>query len=219
MEKLRNISPLSTPPAWGAIALVGLLVVSGCAAPGPTPQRGTATEIQDEDGFTITEEVRVSPEVRADFERAMSLLEQERYEQGIALLVAVTERAPAATAAHIDLGIAYREAGKLEEAETSIRRALELNPRHPVAHNELGMLYRRTGRFGEARMHYERALEIHPAFHYARRNLAVLCDIYLADLACALRNYELYTEAVPGDEEAAMWIADLRNRTGLQGAQ
>jgi tetratricopeptide (TPR) repeat protein len=219
MIKPRNNSSIITTPTWGALALAGLLAAGGCAAPGTSPQRGTATEVQDEQGFMITEEVRVSAEVRADFERALSLLEQERYEQGITLLVGVTERAPAATAAHIDLGIAYRKAGELEEAETSIKRALQLNPRHPVAHNELGMLYRRTGRFGEARMHYERALEIYPAFHYARRNLAVLCDIYLADLACALRNYELYAEAAPDDQEAAMWIADLRNRAGLQGAQ
>jgi hypothetical protein len=43
----------------------------------------------------------------------------------------------------------------------------------------------------------------------------VLCDIYLADLGARWRNYELYAEAVPDDEEAAMWIADLRNRAGM----
>lgn len=195
-----------------ACAAVGLLVVAGCAA--PAPQVPAPLQEQDEHGFVITEHARFSPEVRADFEQATRLLRQENYAQGIALLRRVTERAPEATAAHIDLGIAYRETGELELAEASIRRALALNPRHPVAHNELGMIHRRTGHFQSARAHYEQALAVYPGFHFARRNLAVLCDVYLADLQCALQHYERYAEAVPGDDEAAMWITDLRHRAG-----
>ena len=50
----------------------------------------------------------------------------------------------------------------------------------------------------------------------ARRNLGVLCDLYLADLECALSSYEAYMTTVPGDDQAAMWIADLRQRMGRQ---
>ena len=126
----------------------------------------------------------------------------------------MTEAAPDATSAHIDLAIAYRETNDLAKAEASLERALALNARHPVALNELGIVYRRTGRFAEARKTYEQVLALHPDFHYAHRNLAILCDVYLGDTACALEQYQLYLQAVPGDEKAAMWLADLRARAG-----
>jgi Flp pilus assembly protein TadD len=92
--------------------------------------------------------------------------------------------------------------------------ALESNPDHPIAHNELGIIFRKSGRFAEARQSYEAALAFYPGYHYARRNLAVLCDLYLADLKCALENYEAYMATVPSDDETSMWISDIRLRLG-----
>ena len=197
-----------------AALLAVLMAAAGCATPSARTDAPATAELQGDGGFIITQDIRISPEVQADFDAALLLLQQERYQQGIELLQRVTERAPGIAAAHIDLGIAYARAGQLEEAEASLLRALALNPRHPVAHNEMGMLCRRTGRFQAARGHYEAALAAYPDFHYARRNLAVLCDIYLGDLQCALDHYERYVESAPEDSEAAMWIADLRNRLG-----
>jgi tetratricopeptide (TPR) repeat protein len=174
----------------------------------------SAVEIQDESGFTISEKVSVSSGVRDQFNTAMRLLEQEQYDRGIALLADATEAAPNVTSLHIDLAIAYGKIGDYEHAEASIKRALQLNPRHPVAHNELGIIYRKTGRFESARKSYESALEVYPDFHFARRNLAILCDLYLGDLGCALENYEAYSEDVTDDEMVAIWIADLRDRIG-----
>jgi tetratricopeptide (TPR) repeat protein len=171
-------------------------------------------ELQDQNGFTLTEQARFSAKVRGSFEEALRLIEQDEQERGMEMLREVTEAAPDATAAHIDLGIAYRQAGRFEEAEASLQKAVELSPRHPAAHNELGIVYRKTGRFEEARASYQQALAVYPDFHYARRNLAILCDVYLGDMECAVENYQIYSQMMPEDESVAMWIADLNNRLG-----
>jgi hypothetical protein len=55
-------------------------------------------------------------------------------------------------------------------------------------------------------------LTMYPDFLPGRKNLGVLCDIYLQDLECALQNYEEYLKGVPGDEKVAIWITDVKSR-------
>ena len=190
------------------------LALAACATTGtaPVPTPAASVAVEEEVGFTITEEVQIRSGLRADYEVALVYLEQGRLDEGIALLEIVAAETPTLSAPRIDLGIAYHRKGDLEAAESNLKLGIEVNAEQPVAHNELGIIYRKTGRFNEARRSYEKALAIYPGFHFARRNLAVLCDLYLADPECALENYEAYMTTVPSDDEALMWISDLRYR-------
>ncbi len=175
-------------------------------------RRGDYPEIEVQPtGFTITEQVRIGGSARsrdgARSARAGALRRRHRD---------LTAAVPDATVPYIDLGIAYRRSGQLEKSEEALDTAALLSPDHPIVHNELGIIYRETGRFDEARASYERALAVFADFHFARRNLAVLCDLYLADLQCALEHYRAFLEAAGSDAEVEIWIADVANRLGDQ---
>lgn len=200
-----------------SVVLIPVCVaIAACATTAEKPRAKAQVAVQQQVGFTITEAVSMSDALRTDYDRALALLGAGNLEQGIAVLETVVESAPGVSGPQIDLGIALHRKGDLEAAEQRLLQALELNPEHPVIHNELGIIYRKTGRFDAARRSYEAALTTYPGYHHARRNLGVLCDLYIADPECALASYEAYMQTVPGDEEAAMWIVDLRNRMQLQ---
>ena len=218
MSNDANITGHRTRTLSAGVAFAGMLaLLAGCGSahtePAPSTASNATFEAQEGIGFTITESSQAAGEdMRFNYHDAVRLLEQGHHSEGTVLLKQVAESAPELSAPQIDLGIAFHQAGELESAESHLTQAIEINPDNPVAHNELGIVYRKLGRFQDARQSYERALAIYPGYHYARRNLAVLCDLYLADFECAMENYEAYMDSVESDEEASMWIADLRAR-------
>lgn len=195
-----------------ALLLAALLALAGCATGEPKPE--TRADSGAAPAVELGESTKVDADVRADFDKALALLQAGNIEPGMDLLTRVSERTPNSTAPYINLAIAQQDLGKFEAAEENLKKALAIAPEHPVANNEYGILYRRTGRFAEARKTYEAVLKKDAAFLPARRNLAILCDLYLKDYDCALENYEKYRDANRGDQAVEIWIADVKARAG-----
>jgi len=160
----------------------------------------------------ITENFPIKPDVKAKFLKATELLEEKKYDDAIMLLKGVVGQSDQFSAPFINLGIAYARKEDYKNAETNLSKAREINPKHPVALNELGLVYRKTGRYTEARALYEELIKLYPDYLPAKKNLAVLCDIYIQDLQCALSQYEDYLLGKPDDEKVKIWVADVKSR-------
>jgi Tfp pilus assembly protein PilF len=187
-----------------AISIVVATFLSGCVSNPPKQEQSAGNK----------KSVIVTAEMRADFDAAMAFMKAEEYQKGIELLDKVVEKSQNIPVAYINLGIAHAKLGNLKAAEDNLKIALSLEPDHPVANNEYGLLYRKTGRFNEARQLYEKLLAKYPYYPLVHKNLGILCDIYLRDYECALKEYEFYSGTEPEDKTAKIWIADVQRRLG-----
>lgn len=112
--------------------------------------------------------------------------------------------------------ILYRQE-KWDDALAMVEESLKVNERNPFAWNLRGMIMRQKGKFPDAREAYERALLIDGNYAKAHFNLGILADLYMQDLRLALTHYETYqTLQRKPDPAVNNWIADLRNRLGIQ---
>jgi tetratricopeptide (TPR) repeat protein len=206
----------------GCMALVMVLALfSGCATSAKvtqqpvTDQGPSVARLEDgRQGFVIKENPSMDAESREAFERSVAMMNDGKNDKAIELLAKVIERSPGVTAPYINIAEAYIRTNKLEPAEQNLKTALGLVPNHPVASNEYGLLLRKGGRFKEAREIYEKALASFPDYLPVHRNLGILCDLYLNDPECALKQFEIYSEGMPADAQVKIWIAELRVRLG-----
>ncbi|MCW9015090.1 MAG: tetratricopeptide repeat protein [Gammaproteobacteria bacterium] len=156
----------------------------------------------------------VDSDTEDDFNRAVSYLKDKEYDKAIPLLESIIKTEKRFAAPYVNLGMAYIHTGNNELAEKNLRSALDIDLGHAVANNELGQLYRKAGRFDDAKKAYENALVVHEAYLPARKNLGILCELYMRDFSCALEHFELYQKYAPDDKTINIWVADLKRRLG-----
>jgi tetratricopeptide (TPR) repeat protein len=125
---------------------------------------------------------------------------------------------PQLTGAHINLALIQRKTNRLDEAEGTLKSAVEKNPASAMAWTELGLTQRMRGEFQDAVVSYEKAIAADANYAPAHRNLAVLLDLYLGDPERALTELERYKELTGEEKPVTSWIAELRQRTGKPAA-
>ncbi|MFQ6090958.1 MAG: tetratricopeptide repeat protein [Candidatus Bipolaricaulia bacterium] len=100
------------------------------------------------------------PKVERALEEAERLRREGRYREGIELLIDALQCGLEKAKIYFRLGNLYFDAGDLERAEYSYKRAIEHAPEHVNAHHNLSVVYRRQGRVGEYVKLRKRALRL-----------------------------------------------------------
>lgn len=157
--------------------------------------------------------VVVTPAAQRAFDDARRLMRAGRTDEAERAFVALTRSDPDLGGPHANLGVIYRQAGKLPESAGELEQAVRLNPKQPLYFNQLGITYRQQGQFAKAKDAYERAIALDAGFASPLLNLGILYDLYLWDPARAAELYGQYLALTPGgDATVTKWVADLKNR-------
>ena len=90
--------------------------------------------------------------------------------------------------AHNNLGTAFDQMGRIEEAIAHFRQGLAIKPDFVLAHNNLGVTLDRAGRFQEAIDEFQEALRFRPRYAEAHHNLGVTL-MKLGRVDDAIREY------------------------------
>ena len=168
-----------------------------------------------EDGDGISKGVpfyNVDASVEKDFNHAVSLMQSGDYSLAVTILKTVVTREKRLPAPFVNLAMAYNKLDEKHLAEDNFVIALKLDKTNAEANNELGMIYRKAGKFKAAKTAYENAIEGNPSYLPAKKNLGILCDLYLHDFDCAYEQFSAYLKVRPNDKTMAIWVADVERR-------
>ena len=179
---------------------------AAAAVPAPTVPPAAAAPMPAEP------EVPLDPRAQAAFETAKRALRAGRNDDAERQLKALAQSNPELGGVHANLGLLYRQAGKLPEAVAALEKAVRTSPRQPVFHNQLGITYRQKGEFVKAREAYEKSISLDASYASPVLNLGILNDLYLQDRKRALVLYDQYLALSGGDAAVTKWVADLKNR-------
>jgi hypothetical protein len=128
----------------------------------------------------------------------------------------VTRKSPDKARGHNNLGLALAARGRLAEAESAYRRAIELDPDYVYARVNLGQLYGTTARPGQALALFEEAVAIDPEHVAALNNLGT-ARWTLGDLAGAEAAYRQALAVAPDAREPRRNLERLLRSTGAAG--
>ena len=92
-----------------------------------------------------------------------------------------------------------------------VNEALIRNPEQAQAYQLRGQIFVTKGKIHDAKKDYIKAIELKPDYINAHYNLALLYDIYLQEIALAIKHYETYLSLIEKPDEATQeWVNHLK---------
>jgi cytochrome c-type biogenesis protein CcmH/NrfG len=129
-------------------------------------------------------------------------------EEEIKLLKTTLEKDPNNLQTLIDLGDAYFDTDRYQEAIDAYSKALAIDPKNPDVRTDMGIMYRKLKQFDKAIEAFRRAAQDQPMHVNSRFNLGIVLKYDKNDFAGAIQAWEEFLKLEPlldpDDERATM---------------
>jgi Tfp pilus assembly protein PilF len=156
---------------------------------------------------------RISKKTASAYNTALKHMRAKNYDTAIIEMQKVAKMDERISGPWVNIGVAHKELGDVAKAKMAFEQALKINPNNPYALNELAILKREDGQFEQAEKLYMKALSTYPDYKNAHLNLAILCDVYLRKIDCALGHYQEYLNLSGGqDKQVIAWMSQLKKQ-------
>lgn len=127
------------------IGLSGAVLSRLGAVPGPAPMAHSANPVALSDAGSVL------PALDGDFAAGVAALESGEWETALQRFVEFSRRMPHVPEAHVNAGFALLSLDRMDEAESSFMRAIQLQPMQANAYYGLGLVYEQREDFDLAR--------------------------------------------------------------------
>ena len=156
---------------------------------------------------------RISKKTANAYNLALQKMREKNYDTAILEMQSVAEMDQRISGPWVNIGVAHKQLGNVEKAKAAFEKALRINPKNPYALNQLAIIKREEGAFEVAEKLYLQALTTYPDYKNAHLNLAILCDVYLRKIDCALGHYQEYLALSGGqDKQVIAWMSQLKKQ-------
>lgn len=139
----------------------------------------------------------------------------------IKLLKAALEKDPNDLPTLIELGNAYFDSDRHQEAIDVYSKALAIDPKNPDVRTDMGIMYRKSGQFDKAIHAFRQAAQDQPMHINSRFNLGIVFKYDKNDFANAIQAWEEFLKLEPlldpGDERPIMVKQEIESMKASLG--
>ena len=164
-----------------------------------------------------------TPHTRTIENISISTADREKYKSGLIALSnnndATAERifneflqdTPELAGPYTNLALIHFKRKEYDQSLELVNTALLRNPEQAQAYQLRGQIFLAKRKINDAKKDYIKAIELKPDYINAHYNLALLNDIYLQEIALAIKHYEIYLSLINEPDEATQeWINHLK---------
>jgi len=187
---------------------ISVLALSACTQ---TPVKDSATTAQTH----MIGNISVSTSEHEKYEKGLIVLNNNENSRAEQIFNDFLADKPDLAGPYTNLALIQFKKKNYDQSLELVNQALLRNPEQAQAYQLRGQIFLTRKKIHDAKKDYVKAIELKPDYINAHYNLALLYDIYLQEIALAIKHYETYLSLIKKPDEATReWVNHLKGILG-----